>query len=69
MPDPGVVPATTERLLRSLDIELMTTLNGKERTSEDWKKVFTKASPELTMKSAVVPSGSSLCLMELGLED
>jgi hypothetical protein len=57
LPPPGSVPMTQERMIRAADIEMMTMLNSKERTREDWIALFEKADKRLKVKDFVQPLG------------
>lgn len=40
-------------------------MNAKERSEDDWKKLFSKASPELEIKAFVKVEGSALGFVEV----
>lgn len=54
-----------EKAIRSLDIEMMTMLNGKERTVEEWKELFQSADKRLKVKSVNLQNGSALGVFEV----
>lgn len=62
LPPPGVLPLTIERVLTSLDMQMLT-CNGKERTREDWEWLFTTADPRYKIKAFTNPPGySGICI-------
>ena len=60
---------TLERIATSLDLQVMTMMNAKERTEEDWKDLFQRVSPSLVVKALVKPNGSAMSVIELELHN
>lgn len=56
---------TQDRLKIGIDLWMMAMMNAKERTEEDWKDLFARASPELEVKSLRTPEGSGLGFVEV----
>ena len=68
MPAPGKVPPSEEKVMRNLDMIMMTLLNAHEREIEEWEALFAKADKRLKLKNVVQPPGSVLSSMELVFE-
>ncbi|KAL4993776.1 S-adenosyl-L-methionine-dependent methyltransferase [Aspergillus recurvatus] len=62
---PGTYDWQTERVMRALDMQMMTQFGSKERTFDDWEKLFQAADPTLQVVGMVQPAGSADTLMEL----
>ena len=54
-----------DRLKIGHDMFTMAMMNGKERTEEDWRALFAKASPDLEVRSLKTPEGSALGFVEI----
>ncbi|KAI0439709.1 O-methyltransferase-domain-containing protein [Xylaria telfairii] len=67
LPEPGSIPATEERLMRSTDVVLHACANSSERTIEDWKAVVAVANQRLRIQRVYRASGSLMSVMELTL--
>ncbi|KAB8207674.1 hypothetical protein BDV34DRAFT_234095 [Aspergillus parasiticus] len=65
LPDPGVVPASKERLLRVQDLIMQQVFNSMERYLENWMDIFKKVDERLEVKRIVEPPGSLMSLIEL----
>ncbi|KAJ5688656.1 hypothetical protein N7462_003048 [Penicillium macrosclerotiorum] len=65
LPLPGSLDKTTERVMRALDLQMMTQFGSCERTAVDWEKLFIAADPTLKVVRVVQPSGSADTLMEV----
>lgn len=68
LPAPGSVPVSRERILRLRDMTMMQVFNSHERELDDWKAVFQKADGRLRLLNVHQPVGSTMSLMELGLD-
>ncbi|GMF93149.1 unnamed protein product [Aspergillus oryzae] len=67
LPDPGVVPASKERLLRVQDLIMQQVFNSMERYLENWMDIFRKVDERLEVKRIVEPPGSLMSLIELSM--
>lgn len=56
---------TQDRLKIGIDLFMMSMMNAKERTREDWTALFAKASPDLDVRSLRTPEGSALGFVEV----
>ncbi|EON68389.1 hypothetical protein W97_07647 [Coniosporium apollinis CBS 100218] len=68
LPEPNTLPKSEERIIRIMDMEMMTTFNAREREIEDWRALFTKSDPRLKLRNVVKPSGSVNSTMEVIFE-
>ncbi|KAB8236672.1 hypothetical protein ETB97_008923 [Aspergillus alliaceus] len=68
LPEPGVMPASKERLLRAQDLIMMQVYNSMERHLEDWMEIFNKVDARLKVK-ITQPPGGLMSLIELGMDD
>lgn len=68
LPDPGSVPSSRERLLRVRDLTMLQVFNSQERHMQDWRDIFIRVDPRLSVKKVVQPAGSVLSIIELALE-
>lgn len=67
-PGVGEASALEEKAARSMDVEMMMVLNGKERGVEEWRELFAAADKGLKVRSVRVPEGSALGVFEVGYE-
>ncbi|OCK81485.1 S-adenosyl-L-methionine-dependent methyltransferase [Lepidopterella palustris CBS 459.81] len=65
VPPRDAVPLTVERLLTSLDLQMMTVCNSKERMAVDWMALFKEADERFDLKAIVQPPGSAAALIEV----
>ncbi|KAH8593604.1 O-methyltransferase-domain-containing protein [Bisporella sp. PMI_857] len=56
-------------MMSAMNLQMMTLLNAKERTLQDWKDLFTKADPRLRITSVTTPIGSQMSIIELAICD
>ncbi|OCL03487.1 S-adenosyl-L-methionine-dependent methyltransferase [Glonium stellatum] len=68
LPEPNTLPKSEERIIRIMDMEMMTTFNAKERELEDWKALFTRVDQRLKLRNVKKPVGSVNSVMEVVLE-
>ncbi|RAQ45531.1 O-methyltransferase [Aspergillus flavus] len=67
LPDPGVVSASKEKLLRVQDLIMQQVFNSMERYLENWMDIFRKVDERLEVKRIVEPPGSLMSLIELSM--
>ena len=65
LPPPNTMPSSEERLIRIMDLEMMTTFNAKEREIEDWTSLFAQADPRLKLHNVIRPPGSVNSILEV----
>ena len=64
LPPPNTMPPSEERLIRIMDLEMMTSFNAKEREIEDWTSLFAQADPRLKLHNVIKPPGSVNSIFE-----
>lgn len=62
---PGEIHGHTERVMRALDMQMMTQFGSKERTLDDWETLFKIADSSLKIVNLVQPPGSADTFLEL----
>ena len=65
IPPAGSIPATLEKEMRNMDLDVMSITGGKERQIEDWEDLFRSVDPKLIVKNVNQPAGSALGVMEV----
>ena len=68
VPQPGSAPKAMEKLLTSVDLQMMTVLNARERTRQDWIDLIQKADKRLVVTSVIQPPGSVPSVIEVTLQ-
>lgn len=48
-----------------MDIGLLATMNGRERTLKEWKAIIAEADPRFVLQNVVQPRDSMLAVMEI----
>lgn len=64
-PGLGEADELEEKAIRTLDVEMWTMLNGKERTVEEWRELFARADPGLKIEKVNSQKGSALGVFEV----
>ncbi|PCH05686.1 O-methyltransferase, family 2 [Penicillium occitanis (nom. inval.)] len=67
--EPNTLPRSEERKSRTMDLEMMTMFNARERPLADWVKLCSDADSRLKLRSISRPEGSVLSVMEFILDD
>ena len=65
MPEIGQVPNFVMKMQTSLDLQMMTGNNAKERGKGDWEKLLRSADERLSIKAIKQPPGSAASLIEV----
>ncbi|KAL9616602.1 MAG: hypothetical protein Q9160_008547 [Pyrenula sp. 1 TL-2023] len=60
LPEPNTAPWLEEKNLRTMDIDMLSLFNSRERDEDDWRYLFSQADKRFVMKGIDKPSGSSL---------
>jgi hypothetical protein len=68
MPPSGSVPLHIARMMSSLDLQMMTAVNSKERTVDDWGLLLKMADERLQLKGVHMPEGAGFALIEVALK-
>jgi 6-hydroxytryprostatin B O-methyltransferase len=64
----GQVPNSVLKLSNSLDLQMMSVSNAKERKQRDWEAMIKSADERLIVKAIRHPPGSMAALIEFVLE-
>ena len=64
LPRPGELTPWDEKIIRSLDLCMMTMFNSKERTVEEWERLFRTADGRFRFLGATRPRESLLWIIE-----
>jgi 6-hydroxytryprostatin B O-methyltransferase len=67
MPEVGQVPNFLLKTSTSLDLQMRTALNAKERRTQDWEALVKSAGERLVVKAIRQPPGSAAGLIEVVL--
>jgi 6-hydroxytryprostatin B O-methyltransferase len=66
MPPMSTVPYSVEnRAMRTMDLNMMTLFNARERNMDEWEMIVKAADSRLKIKNVVTPPGSVLSVLEL----
>jgi hypothetical protein len=68
VPLSGQAPLPITRLMSSLDLQMMTAVNSKERTVDDWVALLKMADEQLQFKGVHMPEGAGFALIEVALK-
>ncbi|KAL9034827.1 MAG: hypothetical protein Q9214_006866, partial [Letrouitia sp. 1 TL-2023] len=69
LPEPGVLSLTEERQARMMDISMKQILNARERSAEDWSRLFNEADPRFQLVQIKRPQLSELSIIEFSWQD
>ncbi|KAL2783332.1 O-methyltransferase-domain-containing protein [Aspergillus keveii] len=67
VPEKGVLPWHTDRMISFMDLQMMVVVNGKERTRQEWDELLALADPRLKIVSVKQPQYSVASIIEIGL--
>jgi len=67
VPPPGAAPGPVMRMMSTLDLQMLSALNAKERTVEDWTKLAKMADERLVVRDVKQPPGIAFATIEIGL--
>ena len=68
IPPAGAAPLGVARMMSGLDIQVLTALNSRLRTAEDWAALLKGADERLTLKAINQPPGSAFAVIEAVLQ-
>lgn len=68
MPLPGTVPGHILKMMSALDLQMMLTMNSKERTAGEWKTLIEGADARFKLIAVKQPPGAPSAYMEVGWE-
>ncbi|KAI9838008.1 MAG: hypothetical protein M1819_006162 [Sarea resinae] len=61
---PNTVPLYFEKVMRSLDMQMMSSLNACERTLPMWEELFQQADKRFKLANVVTPPGSAVSILD-----
>ncbi|EON63934.1 hypothetical protein W97_03162 [Coniosporium apollinis CBS 100218] len=64
LPEPGVLSRWDEKLMRTIDLVMLTTVNAREREVDDWRSLFYRADPRFRFLGASKPKESKMWAIE-----
>jgi 6-hydroxytryprostatin B O-methyltransferase len=67
-PDPGTAPVYVTKIMSSLDMQMLTAINSKERTAHEWAELCRRVDEKLVIKSINEIPGIAFGLIEIVLE-
>jgi hypothetical protein len=65
LPEPNTLPYMRERVVRGMDMILLSLFNGREREKEDWMQVFKEADERFRVKEFHCPEESAQAVIEV----
>jgi len=63
LPEAMTIPHWQEMQLRTMDLDMLTLFNARERDEDDWKVLFQRADPRFKFQGIKQPKGSTLALI------
>jgi O-methyltransferase len=66
VPPPGAVPDIAMKVVSGLDIQMLSGLNAKERTVEDWSALCKMTDEKLVVKNTIQIPGMAFAIIEIG---
>lgn len=64
LPEPGTESLWDEKIIRSMDLVMLTLLNAQERTEDGFRELFAKADPGFRFVGVVRPVGCRMSIVE-----
>ncbi|KAG0650142.1 Chlorophenol O-methyltransferase [Hyphodiscus hymeniophilus] len=64
LPEPNTESLWDEKIMRTMDLVMLTLLNAQERTEGDFKELFDKADPRFKFVGATRPRGCRMSIVE-----
>lgn len=61
----GKTPLYMERIVTALDLQMLVAVNAKERTYDDWRRLFAEADPRFELRKVHQPLGCATGLIEV----
>ncbi|RDW66666.1 hypothetical protein BP5796_09415 [Coleophoma crateriformis] len=63
-PNTTSAPSAEEKIMRIMDLVMLTLLNAQERTEEEFRRLFAEASPGFVFKGVTRPAGCRMSIVE-----
>ena len=64
LPEPGQESLWDEKIIRTMDLVMLTLLNAQERTAGDFEALFRRADPRFVFRSVTRPKGCRMSIVE-----
>lgn len=64
LPEPGQESLWDEKIIRTMDLVMLTLLNAQERTAQEFEDLFRRADPRFSFKGVVRPRGCRMSIVE-----
>ena len=64
LPEPGQETLWDEKIIRTMDLVMLTLLNAQERTAGEFEDMFRRADPQFVFKGVTRPKGCRMSIME-----
>lgn len=69
LPPVGAAPKAIERIMRTMDLQMIMLSNAKERDYAEWIELLAGVDSRLQIRNVKMPLGSAMSLVEVGLRD
>jgi hypothetical protein len=64
LPEPGQESLWDEKIIRTMDLVMLTLLNAQERTAGEFEELFRRADPRFVFKGVMRPKGCRMSIVE-----
>ncbi|RAH80345.1 putative O-methyltransferase [Aspergillus japonicus CBS 114.51] len=64
LPEPGSVGLLEEKQIRTMDMNMLSLFNSRERDAADWQALFAQADPRFRWGGVTKPAGSNLSVIQ-----
>lgn len=64
LPEPNTESPHDEKIIRTMDLVMLTLLNAQERTEGEFRKLFKDADPRFVFKGVTRPEGCRMSIVE-----
>ncbi|RAH69805.1 putative O-methyltransferase [Aspergillus aculeatinus CBS 121060] len=65
LPEPGSVGLLEEKHIRTMDMNMLSLFNSRERDAADWRALFAQADPRFRWRGVTKPAGSNLSVIQV----
>ncbi|PYI04753.1 S-adenosyl-L-methionine-dependent methyltransferase [Aspergillus sclerotiicarbonarius CBS 121057] len=65
LPEPGTAGLFEEKQVRTMDMNMLSLFNSRERDTEDWKRLLAQADGRFRWERVLQPEGSNLSIIEV----
>lgn len=64
LPEPGQESLWDEKIMRTMDLVMLTLLNAQERTAAEFEDLFRRADPRFVFRGVTRPKGCRMSIIE-----